>query len=133
MGEINNWYCNYHEIECDYAGKCKDCPHNTEEDAEWFEQVDAEYAELENKNNCKYCQHLRPFADDDIESQYESIICGREISLGVLGVIKLHLDMDHFMSDDKYYLTIWEDLFDCDTNDSVEIHYCPFCGRKLDE
>ena len=31
-------YCCYHEIECDYSGLCRDCPHNTEEDTEWFIQ-----------------------------------------------------------------------------------------------
>ena len=33
-------YCVYHEIECDYKGGCIDCPHNTEEDTEWFKQDD---------------------------------------------------------------------------------------------
>ena len=31
-------YCVYHEIECDYKGSCINCPHNTEEDTEWFKQ-----------------------------------------------------------------------------------------------
>lgn len=34
-------FCVYHEIDCDYSGACRDCPHNTEEDAEWFEQDEA--------------------------------------------------------------------------------------------
>ena len=29
-------YCAYHEIECDYAGQCIECPHNAKEDIEWF-------------------------------------------------------------------------------------------------
>lgn len=41
-------YCVYHEIECDYSGSCRDCPHNTEEDTEWFKQ-DEERAEREDK------------------------------------------------------------------------------------
>ena len=41
-------YCAYHEIECDYSGSCIDCPHNTQEDAEWFRQ-DEESAESEDK------------------------------------------------------------------------------------
>lgn len=39
-------YCVYHEIECDYSGFCKDCPHNTKEDTEWFKR-DEEQAESE--------------------------------------------------------------------------------------
>ena len=39
-------YCVYHEIECDYSGPCRDCPHNTEEDVEWFMQ-DEEKADKE--------------------------------------------------------------------------------------
>ena len=39
-------YCVYHEIECDYKGSCIDCPHNTEEDTEWFKQ-DEERTESE--------------------------------------------------------------------------------------
>lgn len=35
-------YCVYHEIECDYSGPCRDCPHNTEEDTEWFKQDEAQ-------------------------------------------------------------------------------------------
>lgn len=31
-------FCVYHGIECDYKGTCIDCPHNTEEDVEWFKQ-----------------------------------------------------------------------------------------------
>ena len=31
-------YCVYHEIDCDYAGQCVECIHNTEEDIEWFKQ-----------------------------------------------------------------------------------------------
>lgn len=31
-------YCVYHEIECNYSGPCRDCPHNTGEDTEWFIQ-----------------------------------------------------------------------------------------------
>ena len=41
-------YCVYHEIECDYKGDCIDCPHNTEEDTEWFKQ-DEEQTENEDK------------------------------------------------------------------------------------
>lgn len=33
-------YCVYHEIECDFKGGCIDCPHNTEEDTEWFIRQD---------------------------------------------------------------------------------------------
>lgn len=40
-------YCVYHEIECDYKGSCIECPHNTEEDTEWFKQ-DEEQAERED-------------------------------------------------------------------------------------
>ena len=42
-------YCVYHEIECDYKGSCINCPHNTEEDTEWFKQdeVQAESEEEE--------------------------------------------------------------------------------------
>lgn len=39
-------FCVYHEIECDYDGNCIECPHNTEEDTEWFKQ-DEEQAESE--------------------------------------------------------------------------------------
>lgn len=39
-------YCTYHERSCDYNGSCIDCPHNTEEDIEWFKQ-DEEQAESE--------------------------------------------------------------------------------------
>lgn len=42
-------YCAYHEIECDYDGQCKKCPHNTQKDIEWFEQDEAQ-AETEGKN-----------------------------------------------------------------------------------
>ena len=31
-------FCVYHEIECDYKGLCIECPHNTKEDKEWFEE-----------------------------------------------------------------------------------------------
>ncbi len=31
-------YCVYHEIECDTQNQCIECPHNTEEDTEWFKQ-----------------------------------------------------------------------------------------------
>lgn len=41
-------YCVYHERECDYDGKCIDCPHNTKEDIEWFKQ-DEEQAKSEGK------------------------------------------------------------------------------------
>lgn len=41
-------YCAYLEIECDYSGPCRYCPHYTEEDAEWFKQ-DEERAESEDK------------------------------------------------------------------------------------
>lgn len=34
-------FCTYHEIECDYDGQCTECPHNTEEDIEWFKQDEA--------------------------------------------------------------------------------------------
>lgn len=40
-------FCVYHGIECDYKGYCIDCPHNTEEDVEWFRQ-DEERAESED-------------------------------------------------------------------------------------
>lgn len=42
-------YCVYHEIECDYSGTCRDCPHNTEEDTEWFKQ-DEERAEMRGES-----------------------------------------------------------------------------------
>ena len=42
-------YCVYHEIECDYSGPCRDCPHNTGEDTEWFKQ-DEERAESEDND-----------------------------------------------------------------------------------
>ena len=31
-------YCVYHELECDYSGRCQNCPHNTVADTKWFEQ-----------------------------------------------------------------------------------------------
>ena len=33
-------YCVYHGVLCDYEGdyNCIDCPHNTEEDVEWFKR-----------------------------------------------------------------------------------------------
>lgn len=40
-------FCVYHGIECDY-NRCIDCPHNTEEDAEWFKQ-DEERSETETE------------------------------------------------------------------------------------
>lgn len=39
-------FCVYHGIECDYGGKCIECPHNTVEDIEWFRE-DEECAESE--------------------------------------------------------------------------------------
>lgn len=42
-------FCVYHGIECDYEGDCIDCPHNTEEDIEWFKQ-DEERAESEDND-----------------------------------------------------------------------------------
>ena len=33
--------CIYHGIECDYDGQCTKCPHNTEEDTEWFKRHEA--------------------------------------------------------------------------------------------
>ena len=47
--KMTHGYCAYHEIECDYKGSCIDCPHNTDEDVEWFRQ-DEELAESEGKN-----------------------------------------------------------------------------------
>lgn len=41
-------YCVYHEIECDYKGSCINCPHNTEEDTEWFKQDEVQ-AERDGK------------------------------------------------------------------------------------
>ena len=32
------FFCVYHVLDCDYDGQCLDCPHNTEEDIEWFRQ-----------------------------------------------------------------------------------------------
>ena len=40
-------YCVYHGIECNYPGPCRDCPHNTEKDTEWFKQNE-EQAESED-------------------------------------------------------------------------------------
>lgn len=42
---MTSGFCVYHGIECDYQ-RCIDCPHNTEEDAEWFKQ-DEELSETE--------------------------------------------------------------------------------------
>ena len=42
-------YCVYHEIECDYKGSCVDCPHNIEEDIQWFKQDEA-LVESEEEN-----------------------------------------------------------------------------------
>lgn len=42
-------FCVYHGIECDYDGNCIECPHNTEEDTEWFKQDD-EHTESEEEN-----------------------------------------------------------------------------------
>lgn len=39
-------FCIYHEIECDYSGPCRTCPHNTPKDTEWFIQ-DEKQAESE--------------------------------------------------------------------------------------
>ena len=45
-------FCVYHGIECDYDGQCTECPHNTEEDTEWFKQDEAK-EESEVKPNDK--------------------------------------------------------------------------------
>lgn len=46
-------FCAYHEIECDYDGQCTECPHNSEEDTEWFKQDEARAESEENPNESK--------------------------------------------------------------------------------
>lgn len=42
-------FCAYHEQDCDYKGNCINCPHNTEEDVEWFKQDEESSGKTKNE------------------------------------------------------------------------------------
>ena len=47
MTEIMTYgYCVYHELECDFIGQCRECPHNSAEDIKWFEQDEENETEV---------------------------------------------------------------------------------------
>ncbi len=51
-------FCAYHEIECDYSGECIECPHNTEEDKEWFIQDEQSESDDKKSENNTYQKEL---------------------------------------------------------------------------
>jgi hypothetical protein len=70
-------YCVYHERECDYKGSCIDCPHNTEEDAEWFKQ-DEERTESEGKRMNFDIEEVLALLAEYIEKHPLAVECGGE-------------------------------------------------------